>query len=1054
MKNTPHPLKEVVMIPRILRRAVFATTAFLCAVVFAGRVFAFTETFDTAAYKDTVNTTANWDTINSRAVLQRVSKFAQTMDVINWGGGITTIEYGSPTSWMIGGLQGKLNEFDGTHFIDRTATLVGFYNSNIRAIKHNNSTWFIGGDGPNLNRRDNNGPWTNVKNSLVDFSGAINAINCTPSGNYWLFGGETGSLNGFDGTSWVDFKYNLNFQPNAVKTIGYSGSYWLIAGANGKIAKYDGFTFTDLTAQLYAAWGSVYYDINTMDWNGSYWVLGGGAGKIATYDGTTFTNTSTYPSGTPLYTVWSIKWNGYYWLIGGSKLQTQTVFYTTSDANITPYTEQSNPAYFSAHPIWAIASDGQANGINMIGGQNGCLMKRTGTYNSPINTDFSRDALDFGSNAINFAESNNSYWLVGGVEGSLNTYDGTNFTDLKANPSWTALNWTADDVLCAGWNSANNYWLIGGTSGKLAKFDGTNFLDRTSALGFGNIGVKTIKWNGSQWVIGGGNRNLSISADGDNFQAKDISPYFGAYDPVNKVEWIPGQSSWFIGGGNGGLVMYNGVNSYADLKNALYSCLGGYYSVNTLKYDGLSKIRIGCGSAEMADYEAGAFSNISGRLVNFGTADIYDMDYSPSQQQWIIGGKNGKINIASGAGAGVYTDESGNLVNFNSAAINTVAFNGVYWIIGGDNAKLNRYGLSYVSPGWVYSTMIDQWFAGYSSVTLTSVQALNGQQIDYWLSANNGSTWLPAIPGIGVAFTGVNAGDKLKWRAMFTAYDDFQSPSIDTVIINYNRVIAPTYTVTKTSTRTYTPTVTPVVSSTVTPTITMTGTNTATITLTATPTITQTSSYTPTITATPTFTGTITQTNTPTATATNTATMTATYTATGTGTITQTATYSVTENGTAAATGTESPTSTVTSTPQDVTPGITETISGTITPTMTAAQTTTMTSTPGPSFTATVTPAADVVPVNQGTNILYPNPARNTVNISYAMVAQGNVKIRIYNETGDLAALKDENKPAGPQISVIDISRLAPGVYMYFLTLDYNYGNVVKFGLKKFIVLR
>lgn len=1083
------------MIKKVLRKVFRAVAAAVVGLCFAVNLHAFTETFGTADFKDTANTTANWDIMNGKAILQRVSKFAQTVDVVNWGGGVSAVEYVSGGQWLIGGIQGKLNSYDGSNFEDITSELSGFTDWNIWAIKYcaGSGVTFIGGDGPSLNRRDGFGPWVNAKTSLIGFSTAVNAIECNNSGSAWLFGGRNGSLNSFNGiATWTDLKSGLNFAPYDVKAIGYNGSYWLIAGTNGRIARFNGSSFTDLTPALYAALGNNYYDIYTLDWNGSYWLLGGGAGRIAVYDGAGFTEK--IPGGTQMYSVWSIKWNGAYWLIGGSQGTDQTVLYTAVNANITPYTEQTNPSYFSIRPIWAIGCD-EAGGKNLIGGKNGSLMMRTGTYNSPVNVDLSRDALDFGANAVNFAVPNGSYWLVGGVEGSLNRYDGSDFTDLKAY-----LGWTGENLLCAAYNGTDGYWLIGGTGGKLAKYDGTNFSDRTVQLGFGGAAVRTIKWNGAQWLLGGEQRSLAVSIDGDNFQARDISAYFGAFDSVNKVEWA--QSWWFTGGSNGNLILYNGAGIYADLKADLSACLGGSYHVNEIKFDGAARVRIGCNSAKMADYEGGSFVNKSASLVNFGVSDVYAMDYSQSQSQWIIAGKSGAINIATGTGIEVFSDESANLVNFNMAAINTVAYNGDYWVIGGDNAKLNRYGLAYLSPGWAYSTVIDQWFAGYTSVTLLADHTLNGQQISYYLSANDGATWVSAQPGASVSFSGPDNGDKLKWRALLRNFDGIKSPFIDTIIINFDRGIAPTYTITMTLTRTVTTTITatPTVTRTntatststltwtqtetktitatdtrtatrtITDTVTRTATVTPTSTFSPTVTLTQTATYTRTHTPTVTLTGTITPTwsasdtgtMTPTVTVIHTVTLTGTitptfsYTATITETFTATMTFTHTATYTRTYTITETHTDTITLTLTN-TPTITPTwtVSETFTVTMTRTITRTQTVSPTASRTATVTPTPEqliAVPV-RGEVIIYPNPAGEKLNVACYMAEPGKISVRIYNEAGVLAAYKDEDIGAGLQVMTIRINRLAQGVYMCLVSTEYDSGGILKYGVKKLLIL-
>ena len=170
--------------------------------------------------------------------------------------------------------------------------------------------------------------------------------------------------------------------------------------------------------------------------------------------------------------------------------------------------------------------------------------------------------------------------LFRSVSGRLNRYDGTTFTDLTAS-----LNWGTNSVTSVKWNGS--YWLIGGTNGKLAHYDGSAFTDRTTNLNWGTDSVKVINWGNSQWLIGGSNRRLATSGDGSSFTNRDISAYFQSGETVNAADYNAGLFSpgWYIGGSSGSLVIYNGAASFADYRNALFMELGGYYSVNAIKWE-------------------------------------------------------------------------------------------------------------------------------------------------------------------------------------------------------------------------------------------------------------------------------------------------------------------------------------------------------------------------------------------------------------------------------------------------------------------------------------
>lgn len=88
------------------------------------------------------------------------------------------------------------------------------------------------------------------------------------------------------------------------------------------------------------------------------------------------------------------------------------------------------------------------------------------------------------------------------------------------------------------------------------------------------------------------------------------------------------------------------------------------------------------------------------------------------------------------------------------------------------------------------------------------------------------------------------------------------------------------------------------------------------------------------------------------------------------------------------------------------------------------------------------------------TSFIYPSPVRGDfASIAYQMNASGSVKVRVYNEVGDLVDTVQENKTAGPQTSKIRTKSFAPGVYLYLLTITYDSGSSVSQSVKKFVVI-
>jgi hypothetical protein len=84
---------------------------------------------------------------------------------------------------------------------------------------------------------------------------------------------------------------------------------------------------------------------------------------------------------------------------------------------------------------------------------------------------------------------------------------------------------------------------------------------------------------------------------------------------------------------------------------------------------------------------------------------------------------------------------------------------------------------------------------------------------------------------------------------------------------------------------------------------------------------------------------------------------------------------------------------------------------------------------------------------------VYPSPARDAANIAYTMAEGGTVKIRVYNEIGDLVATVEETRTAGVWSSPLTTSGLAPGVYFLLVEKKYDSGTSEKAGMKKFVVV-
>jgi hypothetical protein len=147
-------------------------------------------------------------------------------------------------------------------------------------------------------------------------------------------------------------------------------------------------------------------------------------------------------------------------------------------------------------------------------------------------------------------------------------------------------------------------------------------------------------------------------------------------------------------------------------------------------------------------------------------------------------------------------------------------------------------------------------------------------------------------------------------------------------------------------------------------------------------------------------------------------------------------------------------TATKTPTPT-ITPTSTITPTRTITPTITKTFTVTPTYTITPTITQTATHTPWVV--NAGDVTVYPNPARGSaVNFMYSPATASQVKIDVYNLAGlKVAHLEDANKAgAVNQVTSWNISSVAPGVYLYQVTLEDANGIATTLKMKKLVITK
>ena len=318
--------------------------ALLAVILFPGLLscLTFTESFNSLANIDTANTTATVITsagsqfvrLPLASVFTDLSTDAGTTFTTNV---INIIGNGSG-KWLLGGVLGKIVEYDGSTMTDKSATFYDIGTNPVASIVYQDPYFLFGTSTssvtlPIVNRyRPSNGQYVNCDTfPSTNFGNKVYTIGS--NSGYWLIGGlaggPLGTLNKWDGTSvsannCTDLTSALGCGAQTPLTMVFNGSYWLIGGTNGNFKKYDGAsTFTDLGTPANFGASQIY----TAGWNGSYWLIGGASGKLRRYDGLTDTATSFITLDTNFQaagggnfganTISCINWNGSVWVIGG-----------------------------------------------------------------------------------------------------------------------------------------------------------------------------------------------------------------------------------------------------------------------------------------------------------------------------------------------------------------------------------------------------------------------------------------------------------------------------------------------------------------------------------------------------------------------------------------------------------------------------------------------------------------------------------------------------------------------------------------------------------------
>jgi hypothetical protein len=103
----------------------------------------------------------------------------------------------------------------------------------------------------------------------------------------------------------------------------------------------------------------------------------------------------------------------------------------------------------------------------------------------------------------------------------------------------------------------------------------------------------------------------------------------------------------------------------------------------------------------------------------------------------------------------------------------------------------------------------------------------------------------------------------------------------------------------------------------------------------------------------------------------------------------------------------------------------------------------------------TLTPSPPNNPPAPGLDFIYPSPARGDhANLAYVMAEAGMMRLKVWNQNGEVSSEINDHKPAGVQATPFSLSGFAPGVYFYRVTLEYDSGKTEQLKPGKFAVIR
>jgi len=723
----------------------------------------FTEDFTTRTYEDTTNTDAYWNVRDNQATLHTDGSFS-------WG-------------WVKPLPQGlRIND---VAWLDATTALAVGDNGVILRTTDTGTTWTVTNYGGGLTKLTGiSVPMPPMMVYVSAWDGTV--LKSIDGGLNWAVCGNTG--------------FTIS-QPNDLYFVTASTGW--VVGESGKIAStVDGCTNWNMEAT-----GTV-RDLNAIDGavGGNVIAVGGRLNTqhaVVYYDGLGWNN-ATYPFTNPMYDI------SLYNAAKGVLVGTDGTLITT-DGGVNWVVPAVDPV---SAPAYAAESVKTAEDMYVAGDYSGKLHRTLdgGTNWNTVQT-FAAEGFNFDVLAIDFIDSNNG--LAVGDSGMI-------FKTADAGVTWTAFDTplTARTFESIQAPNENTVYITGQYSVAKSINSGSTWTPSTNAqdnyevffvddnngwrVGYPSTAYKTT--NGG---VGWTNENTGIDVNcflwGVFFLDENVGWVVGSGEDSNTriYKTINGGTLWTeqitgYAGGFNDIFFLNSNVGYAlgDLGRILKTTDGGAVWSLQASGTGANLSTIYCYDADNCFVTKEASTDTYLYTVDGGTNWLTGTFAATDTAFYRIKGLDQNVMMVSGYSTIQYTINGGSSWTAISDDSMPKQMHGLDFITGvramavGDVIYANQAGSlieiysGYAAAQTVQSLTVDTVSQNITAATLTATDVLNGQTIDYYLSANGGVNWEAVTSG--VEYTFVNAGSDLRWRADLSTAMATMTPEITNIGISYN----------------------------------------------------------------------------------------------------------------------------------------------------------------------------------------------------------------------------------------------------------------------------